>query len=445
MRLPPLWRPGLPWLLLLGPLFFLSYGYANHHAAALPAVPSIVFAWERHIPLLPWTILPYWSIDVFYGLSLLICRTPLELKRHALRLLTAQVVCVAGFLLFPLRFSTPRPQVEGWAGQLFAVLAGFDLPFNQAPSLHIVLLLVLWDFYRQRLHGAALATLHLWSALIGLSVLTTYQHHFIDIPTGLMAGALCLWLWPLHGEAPHWQWSRVPARRRLALYYGGGALLVALLAGLGRAWWWLYWPAASLALVALCYAALGAEGFQKHRDGRPSLGAWLLFAPYRLGAWVNSRLWTRGLPASVAVEGPVWLGRAPLPWEDDHRRFERIVDLTSELVLHHRGVSSHGWLDLTEPSPAQLLAAARALHEAAARGPVLVCCALGFSRSAAVVATWLCVHSPQRDLDTVVQCLRRVRPQLVLKPALLGVIGQAIAQAGANAQPASLAQAQAQA
>ncbi len=154
MKLPPLWKPGLVWLLVLGPLFFLSYGFANHQAASAAVVPSIVFDWERHIPLWPWTILPYWSIDIFYGLSLLICTTRLELRRHGLRLLTAQLICVACFLLFPLKFSTPRPHVDGWAGQLFDALAGFDLPYNQAPSLHIVLLLILWDFYRQRLHGA---------------------------------------------------------------------------------------------------------------------------------------------------------------------------------------------------------------------------------------------------------------------------------------------------
>src|SRR5205814_9521381 len=147
---------------------------------------------------------------------------------------------------------TPRPPVEGWAGRLFDALAGFDLPFNQAPSLHIVLLLILWDFYRRRLHGPRKGALHIWSALVGISVLTTYQHHFIDVPTGLLAGALCMWLWPLDGRRPLWQWTASPARRRLAFMYGSSALALALLAGMGRAWWWLHWPAASLALVALC-------------------------------------------------------------------------------------------------------------------------------------------------------------------------------------------------
>ncbi|MDR3213488.1 MAG: dual specificity protein phosphatase family protein [Azoarcus sp.] len=66
---------GLLWLVFLGPFFFLSYGYANQHAARVDAalgVASFHFAWERGVPL--WTIIPYWSIDLLYGLAFLCCR-----------------------------------------------------------------------------------------------------------------------------------------------------------------------------------------------------------------------------------------------------------------------------------------------------------------------------------------------------------------------------------
>lgn len=423
-----LWQRGLVWLLLLGPLFFASYGAANHFTAARPEVPSIVFGWERHLPFWPWTIVPYWSIDFFYAASLLLCRSRLELARHARRLLTAQVLCIAGFVLAPLRFSMPRPRVEGPFGALFDALAGFDLPFNQAPSLHIVLLLVLWDFYRRRLHGAGKLAAHVWSALVGLSVLTTYQHHFIDIPTGLLVGAACLWLWPLDGDRPRWSWTDSPKRRRLAGAYAAAAIVFALIAGIDRWTWSLYWPAVSLALVAACYAGLGAEGLQKRAGGRHSLGSRLLLWPYRAGAWLNARWWTHGLPSSVAIgDGRVWLGRAPLPWERDHRRFPQIVDLAAELALHRSGVHSIAWLDLVEASPEQLLHVARAVEEAAVRGPVLVCCALGFSRSAAVAAVWLGVYGPPLSSEDAVREIRTARPQAVLKRSWLDAIAQALA------------------
>ena len=89
--------------------------------------------------MVPWTIIPYWSLDVFYAFSVLLCRSRLELDRHAWRIVTAVLLSAVGFLLFPLRFGFPRPEVEGMFGPLFQALYGFDQPFNQAPSLHISL------------------------------------------------------------------------------------------------------------------------------------------------------------------------------------------------------------------------------------------------------------------------------------------------------------------
>lgn len=428
MRLPPLWRPGLCWLVVLAPLFFISYGAANHHAAGLPAVPSIVFDWERWVPLWPWTILPYWSIDLFYGLSLLICRDRLELAHHARRLLTAQLIAVACFFLFPLRYSVSRPPLQGWSGRLFDALAGFDLPYNQAPSLHIVLLLILWDFYRRRTRGAARAVVHGWSLLIGVSVLTTWQHHFIDIPTGLLVGLLCLWLWPLDGARPQWQWPADGVRRRLALLYGAGAAALSLLAVLaGRTGWWLFWPAASLLLVALCYASVGAGGFQKRSDGRHTLASRWLFAPYRLGAWINARLWTRCVPPAAEVCDGVWIGRLPRAGEPEHRQFHRILDVSAELSVRHPRLHALPQLDLVVPAAAQLRAAAEHLQRLAGQGSVLVCCALGYSRSAAVVLAWLCLSGRAPSVAAAADLLRRARPQVVLKPALLQAVAQAIA------------------
>jgi hypothetical protein len=88
--------------------------------------------------------------------------------------------------------------VDGAPAFLFNALRGFDQPFNQAPSLHIALAVILWDWYRQFLRPLwARLVLHVWAFAICASVLTTWQHHFIDIPTGALLGIFCVWLWPL--------------------------------------------------------------------------------------------------------------------------------------------------------------------------------------------------------------------------------------------------------
>ena len=417
------WRRATFWLLVLTVFFFLSYGLATWITAQRTDVGSAVFAWERHIPFLPWTIIPYWSIDVLYGLSLFICTTPRELDTHARRLLTAQITAVSCFILLPLTFAFPRPEPDGIAGLLFEALGKFDKPFNQAPSLHIALLVILWDRFARHIPSWSGPLVHGWFALIGISVLTTYQHHFLDIPTGVLLGFVCIWLWPEDMLGPLSQISITanPKRRRLAAYYAAGAVILGLLAiGWGGTALWLLWPAVSLFLVAANYAMLGPMGFQKTEDGAMSLAARWLFAPYLVGAWLNSRAWTYSAPNPVEVVDEVFLGR--FPSRHDAAAFPSVVDLCAELPRPERWRAGGGsvWrsipmLDLIPPEPALVQQAAEAIEQARARGPVLVCCALGYGRSAAAAAGWLLVTGRARDLAAANDQIRAVRPKVVLR------------------------------
>ena len=417
------WRRALAWLLFLGPFFFASYGFANW-ASAQRATPAVVaFAWERAIPFWPWTIVPYWSIDLLYGLSFLACRDAREVDRHGLRLLTVQLVAIACFLVFPLRFSFERPLVDGTFGALFGALASFDQPFNQAPSLHMAILVIVWARLAPRFHGWGAVLLHAWLALIGVSVLTTYQHHFVDLPTGALLGFVALWLWPDDGP-PSLARARVTrdrVRMRLALRYGAAALALTL-----AAWWlrgaalWLLWPGLSVALVALAYGALGAQAFQKRGACHSIASAWL-FAPYTLGAWINSRLWTMRRPAPDLVMDGVWIGRMPTAREMAQRPYAAIVDLAAELpgpegAWHYVALP---WLDLVAPDGAQAGHAAKAIETARARGSVLVCCALGYGRSAFAVAAWLISTGRARDVDEALALIRVRRPGVVMRDAHL--------------------------
>ncbi|MBC3232684.1 phosphatase PAP2/dual specificity phosphatase family protein [Pseudomonas lurida] len=420
MREPGLLKPAVLWLLLLAPLFFSTYGFATWVTSQRSDVGTLVFDWEAHMPFWAWTIVPYWSIDLLYGFSLLLPNSRHELKQHALRLLSAQVIAVSCFLVWPLRFTFERPELDGVFGWLFAVLAGFDKPFNQAPSLHIALLVILWVMYQRHTQGFWRWVVHAWFALIGISVLTTYQHHFIDLPTGALAGWLCVWLWPVEHPNPlsNARLTRDPKRWRLGMRYGVGALaLVVLAVVMGGAWLWILWPAVSLALVKANYLVLGPSGFQKRADGQLTPAARWLYAPYLAGAWINSRLWTRNHPQPDLIVDNVWLGRIPTTSEQEP--FKAIVDLCAELPINPQGRAYQciPVLDLIAPTPDECLHAAHAIERLRSSGPSLVCCALGYSRSATAVAAWLLHTGRATTVEQALAIIRTARADVVLHPA----------------------------
>lgn len=411
------WRRGLVWLLFLGPFFFLSYGFANWLASQRTDVGAIVFEWERGIPFLAWSIVPYWSIDVLYVLSLLLARSRIELDGHAKRLLCAQLVSVACFLAFPLRFTFDRPDTDGVFGWLFDVLLGFDKPFNQAPSLHISLLVILWMFYARHLHGAWRWLLRLWAVLIGLSVLTTYQHHFIDIPTGILVGSLSVLLFPLDPSPKCVQ--RDPRRWFLGGCYLVGAGLFAVSGfWLGGGGWWLLWPACALATVAGIYFS-GQPSYFRARHGRMEEAVAVLLAPFLVAAWINSRWWTRHAATPNEVVPGLWLSRLPSSAEIEHVAPRGLINCAAELSVDPRGRALYAvpMLDLLVPEIEQIDQGVAAIRAARQSGPALVFCALGYSRSASVVVAWLLDQRHAMTIDAAIAIVRRARPRIVLSAA----------------------------
>ena len=480
-------------LVVVAAIFYASYGATNALASARANVPEIYFAWERAVPFWAWSIVPYWSLNLLYALGFFLCRDAGELARYVTQLLAAQMIATLFFIAFPLQMSWEKPVVSGLSGFLFSSLAAFDLPFNQAPSLHIILCVVVGAFYLRKARSVWLkAALVAWFALIGLSVLTTYQHHFIDIPTGLAAGCLVLLIRPLEGAPLSFAIAREAARYKWAALYLGLAFLTLFAAILGAKIWgawilWLSWASLSFALVACGYAFFGAGVFAKNGQGRHAAAAKALLLPYLCVARLNALFWLRGRWLSDEILPGLYLGSvkqagkfdavldcaaeferpggaqiyASLPMldmitpsVDELKRgadeLERLVKMAfssgenlpqkaAELgsnfsaeasCMHGRGFKFHrqagSRVNLQTRGSAnegeeQTLTDSNERAAEANGKKVLVCCALGYGRSASVLLAWLVIYAGL-GFDEALNLLKSRREKIAVASSLHGRI-----------------------
>jgi protein-tyrosine phosphatase/membrane-associated phospholipid phosphatase len=403
---------------LLSLLFVVAYGASNYLASLRHDVGSFVFPWERQIPFVPWMIIPYMSIDLFYIASPFLCQGDLERRTLARRISAAILIAAGCFVLVPLRFSFERPHVEGWLGTVFNSFREVDQPFNQFPSLHITLGVILAVFYSSRVHGFLRVLVWAWFAAIGVSAVLTYQHHMIDVWGGLVLAAVCF-----HFVCDQPLRQPVASNFRVGFYYliGAGLLAGGILAwphGAGV----LAWPACSLALVAAAYFGLG-PGVYRKQAGRLPVSSWLLLGPMLLGQQLSLAWYARQCRAWDLLTDRVWIGRKLSDAEARNAVSAGVIavlDLTGEFS-ETRPFLGQTYLqlpvlDLTAPTDGQMDLAAEFIKTQSVRGVVYVHCKVGYSRTAAVAGAYLLANGQARSADEAMGMLRAARPSIVIRP-----------------------------
>jgi membrane-associated phospholipid phosphatase len=191
------WALSLAWFVFLPAFASITYMASLAIVARREHVPSLVFTWEHYIPFVEWTVVPYLSMNMLYAISFFFARNKQELNTLGRRLLTSQIIAIPIFMIFPLKRVSTIPADLGFFKPLYDLLMTYwGDPYNLAPSLHIAFLVILWRAYLLWVPASWRWLVHVWSVLIGVSVLTAFQHHFIDVPTGAILGFLCLRIWP---------------------------------------------------------------------------------------------------------------------------------------------------------------------------------------------------------------------------------------------------------
>jgi len=407
--------------LALSLLFVTVYGLASWLTSLRADVGTWAFNWERSLPFVPCLIVPYMSLDMFFVVAPFLCRDPTELVVFRRRMTVAILISGAIFLLFPLRFAFPRPVPTDWTAAIFRVLHGFDRPFNLFPSLHISILMILAGTYHRHPRGFIRWLMRVWFALIAVSTVLTYQHHVIDLVGAFALGVFSYFLVPGRSTP-----RPVTTNVRVGAWYAAGTLALAVAAAYLHPWGLaLIWPAMSTAIVAGAYFGL-YSGVTRKEGGRLPLASTIVLAPW-LVAQYASLIYYRHRAAAWSVVAPhVWIGRELREWEAKEAvtaGVKAVLDLTGEFsetrAFRALPYLNLPVLDLTAPSPCDLRAAVEFINAHRHRGIVYVHCKIGYSRSAAVVVSWLMDAGLAATTDEAVVRIRTARPSLVVRSEVI--------------------------
>jgi rhodanese-related sulfurtransferase len=410
----------------LSVLFLVVYSGCNWITGQRGQVGSFYFHWERAIPFVPFMILPYMSIDLFFIAAPFLCRTDGELRIFSRRVVAAILIAGVCFLLFPLRFALPRPHAGGWLGAIFDWFRGMDSPFNLLPSLHAALLLLLVDLYARNLRGGLLLAAMLWFFLIGLSPLLTYQHHVIDIVGGFVLAGYCFYLFREPSIV-----LPVVVNRRIGSYYAAGAAVVLLMGAMFWPWGtFLLWPTIALGIVATGYFGAGPVIFHKTKGKLPWSTRFVL-APCLLGQYFSLLYYRSRCRSWDEVTPRIWIGGklgSRLANKALLSGVTAVLDLSAEFAeakpfrkINYRNIPV---LDLTAPTQAQLAEMAEFIGNHSRNGAVYVHCKIGYSRSAAAVAAYLVMSGTANTAKEAFAIIRRVRPSVVIRPEVISAVSE---------------------
>jgi membrane-associated phospholipid phosphatase len=418
-------------------LFLVVYGGSNWLTAHRQNIGSYYFLWEKWIPFLPWVILPYMSIDLFFIAAPFLCRSDSERQTLARRIVAAIFVSGVFFLLMPLRFAFDRPHVDGLLGIIFNNFRLLDQPYNQFPSLHIALLFILAPVYTRRSR-----LWWIWFTLIGLSTVLTYQHHVVDIAGGAALAVVCCYVFrnsivtrasgpcvldpdsndigfqshQARAGGPCHSWNLSVG----VTYLLGCLVLTTLAIVLCPVGFLLLWPAASLVIVASGYFGVGAAIYRKSNGHLPMVTKMMLW-PALLGQHISLMHYRRQCEPWNVLTERIWIGRklnATEAAKAVRGGVGAVLDLTGEFseceIFRSIKYMQLPILDLTAPTFDELKQAIDFIENGP--GIVYIHCKIGYSRTAAVAGCYLLASGVADSPEQAIAMLRAARPSIIIRP-----------------------------
>lgn len=166
--------------------FAVIYGWCNQQAALNPVRYSLFTQWELGIPLIPWMIYPYISLNLLFVVAAFVLKDISSVKGFCLSLIVGAIVAGFIFYFFPGQLGFVRETVPGYE-QYFDFMFSIDHPHNLFPSLHVTYsTLAIFAMIEQTTNKIFHAFMYVWLVLISASVVFVHQHHLFDIVSGFI-------------------------------------------------------------------------------------------------------------------------------------------------------------------------------------------------------------------------------------------------------------------
>lgn len=371
-------------------VFGLLYNFAAWRTSTLPFVSSFVFDFEKNIPFLPLSIIPYMTSGMFFCLVFFWCTSFQQLKTLTKRMLFVTIIAGIFFILLPLKFSFSKPEISNNILKIpFQFLSKFDSPFNQSPSLHIAYAFIFWTIIRN-FASKWKYFLGFWLILLGISTLTTYQHHFIDILTGALLAQISFVIFPLDKENFE--------NRNLIVanyYFLFGWILISaafILVKFYNPWWYfLLWIAFVMLVVGFQYQKNNVY-FLKNREGNIPFFKKMFYFPYQFIYWIFLTFF-RINKTPIEIAPNLFISSKLSKKDLESFKIDKsilVYDLSAEtsetkIIKENSTYFSFPYLDIggfdVEETEKLVLEISKNYKKLPKEGKILIHCTMGFTRS----------------------------------------------------------------
>lgn len=202
MKTAPTLPDRLKFLGGFGAVFGL-YTLTNEYASKLSStqqITNVATSLDTYIPFIPVSIIVYACSVPLLALIFLTADNFDKLRKVNFYIIVSTLMACLCFYWLPLQVIYPPKSHESYQffgidwQFLYQVLSAMDKPYNQLPSLHacyalIVAFVVMTQRSFKSFYKYALTFL---SILVGLSTLSTYQHHIYDIVFGAVLASFVI-------------------------------------------------------------------------------------------------------------------------------------------------------------------------------------------------------------------------------------------------------------